>query len=453
MCDAHSQLGSNIDNYQSDELHLLDFSLSDDGMTVAIVPHTSTGNLTLKVPPYDGQARVFKFNTEKSQWEQKGGIVTLSGALYDHNNYYTRVTLSGDGNVLAIADSLRKDMEVFGFDGNDWIQLGQNITLLGFLSSFNDKIVLSKDGRTLVYTSTILDLGNFYYKRSFRAFRYDVISNEWKKKGGDLVLGHTEEDHMISVSGDGNAFAAWQGQSSISDDDIGTFTVYSYNVVTDKWGEKGNSVQVCGKKFDPAYCLLDDRAILTNDGETFIWNERREVDDENGDNRAIISHIYKYNSASNEWIKDSDATIWSYKYYEDFQYFGMENEFSNDGTILAITGEDQSYEQEGVHRITKYSKKVRIFSYDKSDGKWTKLEAEFSMKDFEPAYPTFSLSGDGNHIAFFINENADFSSTPTLEPTYLKVFELCKTPSAAYLLPMKFATIGITLVMSTLLFV
>ena len=75
-----------------------------------------------------------------------------------------------------------------------------------------------------------------------------------------------------------------------------------------------------------------------------------------------------------------------------------------------------------------------------------------SMKDFEPAKLAFSLSGDGNHLAIFINKYTDYSYT-TLEPTYLKVFELCMTPSAAFLLPMKFVTVGITLMMSTLLFV
>jgi hypothetical protein len=135
-------------------------AMSHDGTTFAVgAPRDSGGNGL----PDHGAVWVYRYNLETHGWVQQGSKIR-GGTIFESNHYQgSSVSLSGDGNTLAIGapkstvpnptpnPGVDGDVFIFVYSDDAWVQQGEVIKLTGLSESTSGWAVsLSEDGDTLV---------------------------------------------------------------------------------------------------------------------------------------------------------------------------------------------------------------------------------------------------------------------------------------------------------------
>lgn len=122
-----------------------------------------------------GLVRIYALSTSNNSWYQLGNTITLSG--YSYTNLGSSVTVSNDGNIVAIG-AVYDDGSRFGsrrtliFEYNSetrlWTQKGSTIIMLDILML--DSATMSSDGSTVVsFISGRVLYGNSYaYTKVYR---------------------------------------------------------------------------------------------------------------------------------------------------------------------------------------------------------------------------------------------------------------------------------------------
>lgn len=239
--------------------------LSKSGYTVAV----GYPKALVQHQPADGEVRVYTYDNETDTWIQKGNEITntaipsfahsismshdgntivagsrditnagVSVYKWDGNNWNTQgqyievgmdkyiassVSLSGDGNVLAISHMSSEDVKynrVYHWDGEYWMQRGNDIT--GF-----DECKLNEDGTILILVATTT--GRIFH---FEVYKWD--GNSWNIYDIETV----KLDYMgscIFISSDNKKICANQaGHKQLIN--------YQLNEAINKW-EEVNSFQ------------------------------------------------------------------------------------------------------------------------------------------------------------------------------------------------------------------
>jgi len=220
--------GGDIDGEATSEYSGWSVSLSNDGNTVAIGAPLNNSRT--------GLVRAYIFNG--TSWIKKGGdIYGEANSEYGHS-----VNLSADGNTVAIGgpeyNGLSGIARVYGFNGTSWVQKGTDFNATGTLNRLGYSVSLSDDGNTVAIGATFnSDIDTF--TGQVRVFVYNGTS--WIPKGGD-INGETRGDesgYSVSLSADGNTVAIgapWNDTNS-PDTTEGHVRVYGFN--GSSWFQKG----------------------------------------------------------------------------------------------------------------------------------------------------------------------------------------------------------------------
>ena len=173
------QLGDDIDgNEDSWSGHAV--SLSADGLTVAVgAPRHDEEGVD------DGQVRVWSF--DGNAWHLKGS--DLLGEAPD-DNFGCAVDLSNDGNILAVG-ALRNDgngddsghVRIFSWDGQSWIQMGEDIDGEAEVNFSGNAVALSSDGSIVAIGAEYND-GSASNSGHVRVFSWN--GTHWVQVGEDI---------------------------------------------------------------------------------------------------------------------------------------------------------------------------------------------------------------------------------------------------------------------------
>lgn len=233
------QLGEDIDGEEPCDNAGHAVSISADGNTVAIgAPYNSANG------EYAGHAKVYRFDSDKSSWEQLGQTI-LGDEPLDNAGY--SVALSANGTHLAVGFSayyyyFEPDRAGYvrvyhlesGSDeliGSTWKQIGQNITGEAIGDNFGASAALSDDGKTLAVGADFASGENGMYAGHVRVYRLNDSSSNWTQVGTDID-GDAADDYSgffcIYLSGNGKKVMIGSYGSDSNGTDSGQIRIFAH---------------------------------------------------------------------------------------------------------------------------------------------------------------------------------------------------------------------------------
>jgi len=193
------QIGNDIDGEAPYDISGTSISLSSDGSRVAIGAPTNDGNGT-----DSGHVRVWEFND--TDWIQIGNDIE---GLFDNESGHS-VSLSGDGNRVAVGEYLNRDNGLFSgrtriweFNGTQWIQIGNDIEGAGSDERSGWSVSISTDGKRVAIGSINDDANG---SNSGRVRIWEFNGTDWVQIGNDID-GEASGDQSgwyVSISGNGS---------------------------------------------------------------------------------------------------------------------------------------------------------------------------------------------------------------------------------------------------------
>ena len=192
----------------------------------------AVGHRAYKGPLYTGEwhgiTTVYK--NINGTWTQLGNA--FIGTNSESLGHYT--ILSGDGTRLAVSsdayfnNSLKGSVSVYDWNGTNWVQVGSKLEGNTTNDKFGWGTDMSKDGNTVVIGA----IGANFVK----VYSYDVGTSDWVQKGNTLT-GGSEFGGRTSISRDGNTIIVGEGGISINNN----VKIYRYDVETNDWLQKGDT--------------------------------------------------------------------------------------------------------------------------------------------------------------------------------------------------------------------
>ncbi len=248
------KLGDDIDGEAESDYSGISVSLSADGSTVAIGAFANDGTAE-----NSGHVRIYRF--DGTNWLQLGADIN-GKAIYHW--FGVSVSLSSDGNVVAVGAPTAGTVGVYSFDGSSWSQLGVDI------SGDGRAVSLSSDGSVVA----IGDRGNDNNGTDSGQVRvYSFNGSVWSQLGA-AINGEAENDQSgwsVSLSANGSAVAI----GSPNNDDNGTDSghVRIYNFDGSSWTQLGTDIdgETAGDGSGQSVSLNEDGSIAVigadkNDG-------------------------------------------------------------------------------------------------------------------------------------------------------------------------------------------
>ena len=339
-------------------------SISDDGRTFAV---GSPGASELLVGA--GQVRIYTF--DRGLWLQKGGNIN---GFFPHNRFGTSLSLSSDGNTVAIGTLLSEnggstgDVSIFTFDGSHWNLKGSVIKSTESNDLFSNSIDLSLDGNTVAIGAPWSDIGATS-SGSVSLFYFD--GNDWTKKGE--VLTGSEFNSLgksVALSSDGNVVVAGATNDNAA---VGSVRVYSYE--SSEWVQKGAKIE---GTFSAE--LFGHSVSISNDGNIFAAGAPRNSEINLNSGEVRVNSYFNSN-----WIQlGSDISGESFS-----EWFGHSVSLSGDGKVLAAGSPFFSELRPGS---------ANIFEYNGND--WQKLTATIvGDKNADNLGINLQLSQNGSCLA------------------------------------------------------
>lgn len=234
-----TQIGDDITLTSSSGFHSKAIDLSNSGTIIAI--GTSHSPLTSGI---GGNASVYEFTG--SEWELKGDV--FNGELKDYLG--VSVSLSEDGKYLALGSPGYTELnpngnfvEVFEYENNNWVQIGQ--TILGDMQfdSFGWSVSLDDSGTKLAVGGRTASCENGIGLRCGIAKAFELINGVWIQIGASQY-GEEAEDQFaksLEISGDGTKVIVGSAGSDQNGSGSGSVKVFDLTVNTQVVFEGNNS--------------------------------------------------------------------------------------------------------------------------------------------------------------------------------------------------------------------
>ena len=222
---AWVQLGNDIDGEAKHDFSGRSVSLSSNGQFVAIgAPDNDPVPEEYPAGHHRGHVRVYALI--EAEWEQMGA--DIDGEV-QWDNFGSSVSLSDDGNIVAIgapaANDYRGNVRVHDWSGSAWVQRGNNIDGEALSRNyFGAAVSLSSDGN-------IVAIGAYLHKPG-QVEVYTWSENSWVQLGSDLA-GGGEFGRSVSLinNKENNVTTIAIGAHDYTrgfDDDAGRVTVFRF---------------------------------------------------------------------------------------------------------------------------------------------------------------------------------------------------------------------------------
>jgi hypothetical protein len=308
-----TQIGSDIDGNTSDDNLGYSLSLSDNGNIVAI------GAFGINTNGYNSGA-VRLYENQGAVWTQLGQDINGEN-VSDLCGF--SLSLSGDGTVVAISspfnDSNGLDsgsVHIYENQGNNWVQVGQDINGEAADDNSGWSVSLSKNGEFVIIGAVRNDANgnNTGHARIFRN-----INNNWVQIGQDIdgEVGGTQSATSVGISSNGNIIAIGSPYNN-------NFTGYVkvYEIINNIWLQIGNNINGdnVGDQFGFSLSLSNDGNIIA-------------VGIPYKDTNGSDSGSFKiYQNQNSNWVQVANEINGE----ASQDTFGYSIDISNDANIVAV---------------------------------------------------------------------------------------------------------------------
>ena len=178
-------------------------------------------------------------------WIQKGN--TINGEE-SRDEFGWSVSISSDGSIIAVGAHWNKEggiksghVRIYEFDGTDWVQLGNDIDGENPGDQFGESVSLSSNGLTLAIGAPFYDANtNDAWIGHVKIYQYDGIN--WVQKGSNIV-GESRINRSgwsVSLSAHGSYVAIGAPRNNDNGGAAGHVRVYEFDG-TD-WVQVGNDI-------------------------------------------------------------------------------------------------------------------------------------------------------------------------------------------------------------------
>merc|ERR1711862_469891 len=244
-------LSSNLYNSSSHVVQV--FSISSDGLNWTQVVQdvgTFTDTVSLSISncatcnenglviavgvPVSSVVRVYSLDDDNYTWSLIGRLTGLSGVF----GFGASVSLSADGTNIAVGtfinvteEEYRGYASVYRFRGTDWIELGQPISIGGYMDiSYSQSVSLDAGGYRLAIGYPGYSWNQLSSCGLSRVYKYDADEHKDWLKIGESIFGESNNEeigNVLSISSDGNMLAI----SSVSGHKVDVYDVSSNNTL------------------------------------------------------------------------------------------------------------------------------------------------------------------------------------------------------------------------------
>lgn len=319
---AQTQVGNDINGMSSNDSFGWSVASSGNGQTIVVGAPGSSVN-----GDSSGQIKIYQF--DGTNWNQLGDTLE---AYAESNNAGRSVAITDDGTTIAIGIPNSNEfaysagsVEIFQFDGSNWIQKGTTLYGSNNFHEFGTKVAISNDGNRIA-------VGASYYSginTEAGALKvFDFNSNQWE------LSFEIEGDHAndlfgssLDMSRDGNHIicGAWINEDGTTRE--GYVKIFSFE--NGLWSQLGDTIygELPGNFFGAA-------SAISNAGTTIAigsWGN-----DENGTDAGEVE-VYQLNN--NSW----QALGMDLQGDGGGQRFGWALELSGDGSVLAVGAYQGNY--------------------------------------------------------------------------------------------------------------
>jgi hypothetical protein len=309
--------------------------------------NASGNRVALGIPDFFTNEAVFQvFEENNNSWEQIGSDIILDNPIA-----FLAVSLSSSGNTLAIGNAYsevqgeqRGRVEVYEFDGNDWIQKGSTFLGNAFQDEFGYDVEISGDGNRLIIGAPY---ENISQTLSGIARVYDFDGTAWIQVGNNINQSGLA-GYGVSISEDGQSIAVGSPSSNIS---IGQVKVYTFDGTA--WVQKGQNILG-----DNTKDFLGANLSLSSDGSIVAVSLPTSISGSSPTNPNGKVRIFKFEG--NDWVQMGTDLIGEFQ----GDSFGSAIALSANGKRVVVgSGFNDELGQNSGH--------VRLFDFDGSD--WVQL--------------------------------------------------------------------------------
>lgn len=379
------QIGLDIDGTLQNADAGRSVSLSSDGSVIAIGASRNIGSSV-------GPGYVGIYSNENGVWTP---VVNINGAAdpaEDSDRFGYSVSLSSDGNVVAIGAIFTNLVIVYRNLNGLWSQVGSDIDgeSPGDQSGFS--VSLSSDG-TVVAIGARQNDGNAFNSGHVRVYRN--LSDVWTQIGSDIE-GEAEGDELgfsVSLSSDGNVVAIGAPFNDGNGNNSGHVRIYGNQ--SDVWTQVGSDIdgEAEGDQSGSAVSLSSDGTVVSIGAPL------------NNGNGGNSGHVRVYRNVSGVWTQTGSDI--------DGESVGIRSgssvSLSSDGSVIAI----------GAIYSGSLAGHVRI--YRNSSDVWTQEGIDIDGEGSEDFSGTsVSLSSDGSVVAI----GAPFNGGGGFRSGHVRVYDL-----------------------------
>lgn len=289
------------------------------------------------------------------------------------------VSLSSDGQTIATGGSPRNlqgnmfsRARVYNYDGNNWIQKGQNLDIDEFSSGNlypRSRVSLSSDGNALAMSSP--HFGAEGPAGKAKIYQYDGTS--WQQKGQDFT-GEIDDNlgYSITLSADGNIVAILTSGND-SPDNMGDVTIYQYN--GSQWQQLGQKIIGVYNNDTNFFNMFKGSISLSTDGNTIAIGTPFSFNDISSNAGGQV-RVYQYNGT--QWQERGQIIN-----NNEGNKFGWDVSLSGDGNFVAISRMDNELGAAKVYQFT--------------DGQWIQKGQDIVGEDADNLFGySIALSSNGN---------------------------------------------------------
>ncbi len=311
-----NQLGEDINGDAPDIWSGWEVAMDASGHTIAVttlIDYNKQGYRSGLVKVYDWDG---------STWNQRGNDIEGEGIPGGWLEWFgNSLSFGADGNMIAIGGPLNKEFahnagfaRVYNWNGNDWVQMGEDIDAEGSHDEFGFSVDLNEAGNILAVGGP----GNFGYGNNQAGYvkTYSWDGTNWNQHGSKLP-GEVDGDEFgrsVSLNASGDVLAI--GAYGFEYPDNIDRTAYVFEWDGNDWAQRGDTFTpdaTNGGSFGEDVCLNAAGDIFAVGSPALLWG---------------ISYVQFFQWTGNSWIEGDNIN--------DDDYFGSSISLNSDGNIIAI---------------------------------------------------------------------------------------------------------------------